>query len=99
MCLVQGTLQSTGKRSSLPHLGVSQACLFERDYKHTTVLDVEVRDHTPAKLDVGLRLRLDHDTPSQISSSHADSLGWLLGSKCSSRLRKLVGPRTRKSYA
>jgi hypothetical protein len=53
MCLVQGTLQSTGKRSSLPRLGGSQACLFERDYKHKTVLDVEVRDHTPAKLDVG----------------------------------------------
>ena len=52
MYLVEGTLQRTGKRSSLPRLGGSQACLFGRDYKHTTVLDVEVRDHKSAKLDV-----------------------------------------------
>lgn len=65
MCLVEGTLQSTGKRWSLPHFGGSQACLFERDYKHTTVFDVEVRDHAPPKLHFFLlRLRLDHDTVS-----------------------------------
>lgn len=46
-----------------------------------------------------LRLHLDHDTVSQTFSSHADSLGWLLGSKCSSRLKRLVGPSTRKSDA